>query len=156
MCRVKDADLSYDSLTSRVTRSELLSLRSSDPALYSELTGTTSANETPSDSKTYTEDEEVDSEFEDDSDIPISAVVKAISGSSEPINGVQSNEDGSLSCNTLSESLDDEDGEEASASAGAFPSSEASTSTSTHTRPVRMGTQKQAGFYAMEQFSWRK
>ena len=75
MCRVKDANLSYESLTSRKTRGELHALKSENPAFHAELTGMQHDGIVFSSTQVFAEDEVADEPAGDDSDIPLSVLV---------------------------------------------------------------------------------
>lgn len=92
MCRTGDFNLSYESLTDpRTTRVRLNNLKASDPQFYAELTSVAyEDNNIPTaEGEEFDEDLEndpdLDATFEDDSNVPLTAVTSLISGSKSPV-----------------------------------------------------------------------
>lgn len=111
MCRVREFNLSYESLTDlRTTRAKLNSLKSTDPEFYAELTGTKfeDTNVPVATEKTLPEDEEpdLDAELEDDSDLA-SDVVRAVVAGCKPRIPVKFDADGAIAANVVAESNDE-------------------------------------------------
>lgn len=111
MCRVREFNLSYDSLTDvRTTRARLNNLKATDPEFYAELTGTTfeETNVPSQPNQTLAEDLEpdLDAALEDDSDLPFDVVHAVIAGR-KPRVPVKFSSDGGIAADAAAESNDE-------------------------------------------------
>ena len=82
MCRTRNFNLSYDSLTGFKARQTLRNLKMTDPDFWNKLTQNTAAEVADNSNVDMPEDED-DGEvlFEDDSDIPCEAIIACVIGS---------------------------------------------------------------------------
>lgn len=109
MCRTGEFNLSYESLTDiRTTRVRLNNLKATDPQFYAELTSVSyeDDNVPSAEGQELDEDAEndpdLDATFEDDSDVPLAAVVAIVSGS-KPAVPVRFSATGELSVDVAAE-----------------------------------------------------
>lgn len=106
MCRVKDFNLSYESLTGYMVRDRLRNLKKTDPEFWQELMAA-SAPEPTNTEKTFVEDNAAeDTFFDDDSNLPCTTIITHVVTSNLPEH-VASTADGCLVSTAEAESLKD-------------------------------------------------
>ncbi|KAG0701718.1 hypothetical protein DFH29DRAFT_1000029 [Suillus ampliporus] len=126
MCTVRGFNLSFECLVGFQARDRLRNLKNTDPEFWKELTGPNEQDVDVSMDTTKIEDETHQEEpnFDDDSDLPCTAIVADVLGQNAP-SGIAVDADGKLTSTVEAEklmfevlpavgvsSIDDEDGEE--------------------------------------------
>jgi len=118
MCKVREWNLSYECLTGVAVRSRLRELRNTDPEFWKELTTRQSEDIVPPEHVEQPEDkvstcDTVDTN--DDSDVPISAIIGVMLEGSVP-SRYSAQDDGGLMCIAVAECAEDVDDSEMSSS----------------------------------------
>jgi hypothetical protein len=105
MCRTKEWNLSYDSLTGFTAHERLRNLKAHDPEFYDELM----ANQVPEKAIEYPKDDEMLTKDEegDDSDLPMETVI-AHAVDLDVVASVVKTADGNLESSTLADGFDDD------------------------------------------------